>query len=88
VTVTGVDVSVDLSHAKVRFTHLAGKQNAEAAVSALSRTAGFLRSELGRRLNLYSAPQLHFEYDDSIESGMRMSQLIDEAIAADKKPPA
>src|SRR5205823_14534720 len=85
VTVTGVDVSGDLSHATVRFTHLAGKQKAQTAVDALARTAGFLRSELARRLNLYSVPQLHFTYDDSIESGMRMSQLIDEAIAADKK---
>jgi ribosome-binding factor A len=88
VTVTGVDVSADLSHATVRFTHLAGREKSDAAVSALSRTAGFLRSELGRRLNLYSVPQLHFAYDDSIEAGMRMSQLIDEAIAEDKKHPA
>ena len=85
VTITSVDVSADLSHATVRFTHLAGRENAEAAVKALTRTAGFLRSELGHRLNLYSPPQLHFAYDDSIESGMRMSKLIDEAIAADRK---
>ena len=88
VTITGVDVSADLSHATVRFTHLAGRENAEAAVKALTRTAGFLRTELGHRLNLYSPPQLHFAYDDSIESGMRMSRLIDEAIAEDKKHPA
>jgi ribosome-binding factor A len=85
VTITAVDVSADLSHATVRFTHLAGKDKARAAVDALARTAGFLRSELSHRLDLYSVPQLHFAYDDSIESGMRMSQLIDEAIAADKK---
>jgi ribosome-binding factor A len=87
VTVTAVDVSSDLSHATVRFTHLAGKEHSEAAVSALARTSGFLRSELSRRLNLYSVPQLHFEYDDSIESGMRMSKLIDDAIAEDKQHP-
>ena len=85
VTITGVDVSADLSHATVRFTHLAGRDKAEVTVQALSRTAGFLRSELAHRLNLYSVPQLHFAYDDSIEAGMRMSQLIDEALAADKK---
>ena len=88
VTVTAVDVTADLSHATIRFTHLAGKEHSEAAVAALSRTAGFLRSELSHRLNLYSVPQLHFAYDDSIESGMRMSRLIDEAIAEDKKHPA
>lgn len=85
VTITAVDVSADLSHATVRFTHLAGKDQAASTVSALSRAAGYLRSELGHRLNVYSVPQLHFAYDDSIESGMRMSQLIDEAIAADRK---
>ena len=44
-----------------------------------------LRSALSHRLDLYSVPQLHFAYDDSIESGMRLSQLIDDAVAADKK---
>ena len=54
-------------------------------MTALARTAGFLRSELSHRLDLYSVPQLHFVYDDSIERGMRLSQLIDDAVAADKK---
>src|SRR5262245_66054162 len=68
VTITGVEVSADMSHATVHFTHLAGKEHAKEAVNALSRTAGFLRSELSRRLDLYSVPQLRFVYDDSIES--------------------
>ena len=87
ITVTGVDVTSDLSHATVRFTHLAGKDTAQAPADALARAAGFLRSELARRLNLYSVPQLHFAYDESIESGIRISQLIDEAIAEDRKHP-
>lgn len=86
VTVTGVDVSADLSHAAIRFTHLAGSEHAAEAVAALTRTAGFLRSELARRLDLYSVPQLRFVYDDSIESGMRLSQLIDAALAGDREP--
>ena len=85
VTITAVDVSPDLSHATVRFTHLAGRETGQDAAKALARTAGFLRSELSRRLNLYSVPQLAFAYDDSIESGIRMSQLIDEAVASDRK---
>jgi ribosome-binding factor A len=85
VTVTHVEVSPDLSHANVHFTHLAGREHAAETVKALARTAGFLRSELARRLDLYSVPQLHFFYDDSIEAGMRLSQLIDDAVAADKK---
>ena len=46
VTVTSVEVSPDLSHAKVHFTHLAGREKGDDAVDALSRTAGFLRREL------------------------------------------
>ena len=85
VTITAVEASPDLSHAKVFITHLAGTEHADEAVTALQRTAGFLRTELAHRMQLYSVPQLHFVYDDSIESGMRMSQLIDDAVAADRK---
>jgi len=87
VTITAVEVSGDLSHAKIFVTHLAGREHADEAVKALQHTAGFLRSALAHRLSLYSVPQLHFAYDDSIENGMRLSQLIDEAIAADQKFP-
>jgi ribosome-binding factor A len=85
ITVTHVDVSADLSHAKIHFTHLAGREHADETLKALARTSGFLRTALSHRLDLYSVPQLHFEYDDSIEAGMRLSQLIDDAVAADKK---
>jgi ribosome-binding factor A len=85
VTVTSVEVSPDLSHAKVHFTHLAGREHGDEAVKALQRTAGFLRSQLSHRLGLYSVPELHFAYDDSIEAGMKLSQLIDDAVASDKK---
>ncbi len=85
VTVTQVDVTQDLSHATVHFTHLAGRDHAPATLEALTRVGGFLRSALAGRLDLYTVPQLHFAYDDSIEAGMRLSQLIDDAVAADKK---
>jgi ribosome-binding factor A len=87
VTITGVEVSPDLSHAKVFFTHLAGHDHAADAVHALQHTAGFLRTELSHRLKLYSVPQIHFAYDDSIESGLKLSKLIDEAVAEDRKHP-
>jgi ribosome-binding factor A len=85
VTVTAVEVSPDLSHAKVFFTHLAGAEHAVAAVEALQHSAGYLRTELAHRFKLYSVPQLHFAYDDSIESGLRLSRLIDDAVAEDRK---
>ena len=87
VTVTQVDVSADMAHAKVYFTTLAGRERAADAVTALSRTAGFLRSQLSNRLHLFTVPQLHFVYDESIEQGMRLSQLIDDAVADDRKHP-
>ena len=59
---------------------------ADETLAGLTRAAGHLRSELSQRLRLYSVPQLHFRYDDSIETGMRLSSLIDEAVASDKKP--
>ena len=85
ITITAVEVSAYLSHAKIFFTHLAGREHADEAVHALQHTAGFLRTELSHRLQLYSVPQLHFAYDDSIETGLRLSQLIDDAVAADRK---
>ena len=86
ITITAVEVSPDLSHARVFITALAGSEHADEAVRALGRTAGFLRSELAHRIRLYSVPQLHFAYDDSIESGIRLAKLIDEAVASDNKP--
>jgi len=87
VTVTHVDVSADLSHAKVHFTSLAGVERAKESSAALARTAGFLRSQLAQRLDVYTVPQLSFVYDASIESGMALSRLIDEAVAEDRKHP-
>lgn len=87
VTVTHVEVSPDVAHAKVFFTSLSGREHGEQAVAALTRTAGFLRSQLAQRLAVYTVPQLAFVYDESIESGMALSRLIDEAVAEDRKHP-
>ncbi len=67
---------------------LAGRAQADEAARALQHTAGFLRSSLAQLLSLYSVPQLHFVYDDSIEAGMKLAQLIDDAVAADRKFPS
>ena len=88
VTITAVDVSPDLAQAKILFTHLAGAEHAPATVEALQHAAGYLRSELAHRLKLYSVPRLHFVYDDSIESALRLSKLIDDAIEEDRKHPS
>ena len=85
VTVTHVEVTPDLSHAKVLVTDLSGREHAAETVAALGRTAGFLRSALAHRLSTYTVPQLAFVYDDSIESGIALSRLIDQAVAQDRK---
>jgi ribosome-binding factor A len=76
ITLTGVDVSPDFSHAKVFFTCL-NKEHVDEAKQGLKRAAGFLRSQLARRIKLYTTPELRFEYDESVERGDRISRLID-----------
>ena len=76
VTITAVDVSPDLSHAKVFFTTLS-REHIEEASEGLRRAAGFLRSQLARRIKLYTTPELRFVYDESVERGDRLSRLID-----------
>ncbi|MBI1943669.1 MAG: 30S ribosome-binding factor RbfA [Betaproteobacteria bacterium] len=76
VTLTAVDVSPDLSHAKVFFTVLDNAKQQETS-DALQRAAGFLRSQLAHRIKLYVTPELRFVYDESIERGDHLSQLID-----------
>jgi len=81
VTLTDVEVTADYAHAKVFFTTLGTREQIEAASAGLNHAAGFLRHELGQRIKLRSIPQLHFIYDESVERGVRLSQLIDEAVA-------
>jgi ribosome-binding factor A len=77
-TITSVDVSPDLSHAKVFFTLLEQKR-LDDTLRGLKRSAGFLRSQLAKRIKLYTTPELRFEYDESVERGDRLSRLIDAA---------
>jgi ribosome-binding factor A len=86
ITLTGVELSRDQSHAKVFFTVLGPASAAEQALEGLHRAAGFLRSELAHRLTTRKVPELHFEYDQSVERGMRLSQLIDEAVKPTPAP--
>ena len=76
ITITAVDVSPDFSHAKVLFT-LFEKEKLPDTLAGLKRSSGFLRSQLAKRLKLYTTPGLRFEYDESVERGDRLSRLID-----------
>lgn len=84
VTLAGVEVSRDLSHAKVWFTVLGDERQVAETTEGLQRAAGFLRRELGRRMRLRVVPQLHFQYDDTQQRGARLSALIDKAVAEDR----
>jgi ribosome-binding factor A len=84
ITLTGVELSRDQSHAKVFFTVLGAESAAHDATEGLQRAAGFLRSELAHRLTTRKVPELHFEFDESVERGVRLSRLIDEAVAPPK----
>jgi len=79
ITITSVDVSPDISHAKVFFTMLE-KGRLEDTLHGLRRAAGFLRSQLAKRIKLYTTPELRFEYDESVERGDHLSRLIDSVI--------
>jgi len=81
VTVTAVDVSADLAHAKIYFTSLAGEAERAEIAAGLARATGFLRTALGRRLRIHNIPELHFQHDASVEEGVRLSRLIDQAVA-------
>ena len=85
VTLTGVELSRDQSHAKIFFTRLGTEEEVQACGEGLTSAAGFLRAGLSHRLSTRTVPELHFAYDDSIERGVRLSRLIDEAVAP---PPA
>ncbi|MBI4938607.1 MAG: 30S ribosome-binding factor RbfA [Nitrosomonadales bacterium] len=82
VTLTGVEVARDYSHAKIFYTTLEGASGK--VQQGLEHAAGFLRSRLSHAMNLRVTPQLHFDDDASIERGAHLSQLIDQAIASDK----
>lgn len=86
VTVSGVQVSTDLAHAKVFVTFLGRDTQAEVAeaLKVLNGAAGYLRTELSRRIKLRTMPALKFQFDASLLRGRALSNLIDQAIAEDK----
>ncbi len=87
ITLTDVEVSPDFAHAKIFFTHLRESPQTAEILSGLQHAAGFLRSHLAQRLKLYAVPELNFIHDLSVERGTRLSSLIDQAIAEDRKHP-
>lgn len=84
VTITEVKVSGDMAHAKVYYSAHAETPDLQAG---LDKSAGFLRTQLGRRMLLRTVPQLHFIYDATIDHAMHLSELIDAALAPQQADP-
>jgi len=85
VTITGVEVSRDLSHAKVFITLMDDDADkVQQSLDILSDASGLLRSRLGQAIKLRSLPQLHFYFDESTQRGARLSALIERAISEDQ----
>jgi ribosome-binding factor A len=78
VTVTGVDTSPDLRQATVYISVLGSERKREASLAGLNSSHGVLQAAVNRELHLKRTPQLSFEYDPTIERGVRLSKLIDE----------
>ncbi len=87
VSVTGVDVSRDLGHARVYFTVMGSDSSTEAdeSTEALNKAAGFLRSRLSKDSSMRSVPQLRFYFDSSVGRGRDMEDLIRRATEADRE---
>ncbi len=83
VTVTAVDTTTDLDHAKVWVSVFGTERQREKTLSALDAAAGVLQGRLGRELKLRRTPRLEFVYDRAVEHGVRMTHLIDELAPPD-----
>jgi len=83
VSITTVEVTRDLAHAKVYVTMLGDSTARAELLSGLNQAAPMLRRELGKRMHIRTVPQLMFLYDEVVEQGARLSSLISAAVAAD-----
>ncbi len=84
ITITGAEVSRDMSSARIYFSLLSGAAEAKQTTKSLNRAAGFLRHALMGRVSLRTVPALRFYFDESVERGARIDSLIEQAIAEDK----
>jgi ribosome-binding factor A len=84
-TVSAVEVTRDLAYAKIFVTFFNDNQDEiKASLEVLAEAEGYIRSLLGKRLRARIMPHLRFVYDSSMSEGVRMSALVDQAVASDK----
>jgi len=80
ISVTAAEVTRDLRYAKVYISVLGNEDEKRDAIRGLKSAAGFIRREIGRRIQLRYTPEMIFELDDSIERGVYISKLINETV--------
>lgn len=85
VSVTAVRVTKDLRYARVFVSVFGNEQEKKDALQALKHAAGFVRHEIGQRIQLRYTPEIIFVQDDSIEHGMHISNLIDKTLHPDNE---
>ena len=78
VTITAVETSADLRHARVFVSVLGSERKRERTLAGLTAAHGVLQSRIAQELRMKRTPQLAFEYDPSVERGVRLTKLIDE----------
>jgi ribosome-binding factor A len=76
VTVTGVEVSADLAHARVRVSVMGSDEEKAKSLEGLASVARFLRAELAKELTLRVAPEVHFELDRGLEHAQRIDRVL------------
>ncbi|MFC1915165.1 30S ribosome-binding factor RbfA [Chloroflexota bacterium] len=84
VAVTEVVTSPDLRHAKVFVSYISTEEEKQETLSALARASNFFRKELAKNLRLRRVPELSFHWDDSIERGDHLMQIIDQVSSQDR----
>lgn len=84
ISVTKVKVTTDLSYAKVAVSILNSK-NVKETLAGLKKSAGFIRSELAKRINLRNTPEIIFELDDSLEYGAKIDSILKDIMKDIKK---
>ena len=80
ITITGVETSADLKHATVFVSVLGSERKREQSLAGLEAAHGVLQRRIAAEIRMKRTPQLTFQYDPSVERGVRMSKLIDELV--------
>jgi ribosome-binding factor A len=80
VSVVGVRVTRDLSHAYAHISILGDEDAKAGCKKALDRATGFVRREIGQRMRLRTTPEIHFVFDNSIERGIEITRIIDQVM--------